>query len=347
MNITNLKGKNNAHPAPLSFPFPFPIPSSPQGEIADALARMNGPSYDAHGNGNGNGATATAPVSRPAPPPAAPSAVPQDLINVKAYLLWEDNGRPPGADFGPQARQMLEQELANGASLAQIEAKLKAPPPPRSKTPAARAPAAPAAPPPAPAAPPPPAKTEIGAPSGTKLRDPMSLIRKPGSGSGSGAPALLSEINRKVVSPLKPLLDLAGADSATKWKRMFNLGNKTSCLVVVSQWRDDQPVEVTITTDNPNEIVLHYGLLAEGQKKWTLPPKDCRPADTEEATSSACETPLSECTQEECLLEIGGQKVPLQRVTLSIPATRVSEFSGLSFVLRSADQSVWWKDSDR
>jgi hypothetical protein len=40
--------------------------------------------------------------------------LPNDLVTSKAYMMWIENGRPLGANFDPEARNILEQELKKG-----------------------------------------------------------------------------------------------------------------------------------------------------------------------------------------------------------------------------------------
>ena len=41
---------------------------------------------------------------------------------------------------------------------------------------------------------------------------------------------------------------------------------------------------------------------------------------------------------------MGGEKVALKRVRISIPAGH--DLSGLTFVIRSADSTAWWRDGE-
>ena len=50
-------------------------------------------------------------------------------VNTQAYLLWEQAGRPDGADFAGDARATLEAQARAGKSVEEIEAALKAPEP--------------------------------------------------------------------------------------------------------------------------------------------------------------------------------------------------------------------------
>ncbi len=47
----------------------------------------------------------------PAPPPAPVVSIPEDLIGVVAYIMWEKAGKPDGADFGNQAREQITKVL--------------------------------------------------------------------------------------------------------------------------------------------------------------------------------------------------------------------------------------------
>jgi hypothetical protein len=46
-------------------------------------------------------------------------------VGLKAYLLWEQNGRPEGGDFSQQAREMLTEALNSGRSITQIEEEMR------------------------------------------------------------------------------------------------------------------------------------------------------------------------------------------------------------------------------
>ena len=43
-------------------------------------------------------------------------------------------------------------------------------------------------------------------------------------------------------------------------------------------------------------------------------------------------------------MQVGGEKVDLKRVHISIPAGH--DLSGLTFVIRSADSTAWWRDGE-
>merc|ERR1719420_2610451 len=66
--------------------------------------------------------------------------VPEELVNLQAYILWEQQGKPDGANFGPEAAALVEGRLRAGESAAEIEAALRTP----AATPAVPEQAAPA-----------------------------------------------------------------------------------------------------------------------------------------------------------------------------------------------------------
>lgn len=139
--------------------------------------------------------------------------VPDDLVGVQAYILWEQAGKPDGADFGGEARQMLEGRLRGGESLADIERSLRGPQPApaqqqgqqqeQQEQPREQQRSAPAAPKPA----------VVGQSMGVRSRNPLDMINR------STAP-LLSEKKRAVRSPLTPLLEATQDDPNTTWHRV-------------------------------------------------------------------------------------------------------------------------------
>lgn len=52
-----------------------------------------------------------------AEPPAPPQELSEELVNANALLMWVDNGRPEGAEFGRASRDLLEAELKSGRSV--------------------------------------------------------------------------------------------------------------------------------------------------------------------------------------------------------------------------------------
>jgi alpha-glucan,water dikinase len=79
-------------------------------------------------------AAAPSPVSAPAVAPRPPDgsrvdgpplSIPEELVAVQAYLLWEQAGKPQGADFGADARKVIERQLREGKTLQEVEAVLR------------------------------------------------------------------------------------------------------------------------------------------------------------------------------------------------------------------------------
>lgn len=166
----------------------------------------------------------------PSPPPSSLSpnadiaaSLPEGLVNLKAYLMWEAAGKPDGADFGVKARDSLAAEVAQGKSLEKIEEEMRGPQPQtQQKQKQQEAPQAvkeqPAA---AAAAPPPPAVQEqpprqqiiVGESIHMRQRTPLDLIHR------SAAPRLVEKAKKRE-TPLQPLLATAQEDETVVWHRV-------------------------------------------------------------------------------------------------------------------------------
>lgn len=48
-------------------------------------------------------------------------------VGLQAYLMWEQAGKPDGANFSDDARRQLEQQLQSGKSVQDLEHALKGP----------------------------------------------------------------------------------------------------------------------------------------------------------------------------------------------------------------------------
>jgi hypothetical protein len=151
--------------------------------------------------------------------------VPDDLMAVQAYILWEKAGRPEGADFSHAAREEIHRQLKAGQSLTQIEKALRGPPTERGAEPKAApkpapkgdAPKAAGKPAEAPAAgkpaeakreapPPPPAgDVEVGHALDIANADPLKLIKS------ATVPLLSGEKRKKQTTPLEFLVQVRAA----------------------------------------------------------------------------------------------------------------------------------------
>ncbi len=133
----------------------------------------------------------------PPPPPQQQQAqqkqrverrpMPEDLLAVMAYVLWERAGKPQGADFSNDARREIESRVGNGLTYEDIAAQLKYTPKWSAASTtssvdegdrggAKGAVAAPAKQQPA-APPPPPQPAQVGKPLGAPSRNPLDMIK--------------------------------------------------------------------------------------------------------------------------------------------------------------------------
>ncbi|GIL92123.1 hypothetical protein Vretimale_14920 [Volvox reticuliferus] len=283
-------------------------------------------------NGNGNGGAAALP------------RIPEELLGVQAYVLWERAGKPDGADFSGEARRVITELMQSGASLEDVARRLNyalKPGPSGTSSNGSSAAATPtssmdsAAP--APAEP----RTvhqpaQVGTPLGTPKRNPLDMIKRT-----KPAPVLSAE--RKVVErPLDFLVQRFAVDPTTRWRRTYPLGSKAELLVVVRQENEKSPVRIDLVTDTASSVVLHWGICTPGSRDWAMPDDSIHPEGSV-LIHKAVETPFLNCDDDECDVEISGAKVPLQRITINLPPDH--HLGAVTFVLRSSDSTMWYKDA--
>ena len=92
---------------------------------------------------------------------------------MQAYLLWEKAGQPEGADFGDEARRIIEDRVRSGATYPQLAREMNiepswGPQPQQQKQQQAA---------PAEAAPSKPKEAVVGEPLGTPARNPLDMIK--------------------------------------------------------------------------------------------------------------------------------------------------------------------------
>lgn len=83
----------------------------------------------------------------------------------------------------------------------------------------------------------------------------------------------------------------------------FPLGNKLELLVAVRQKDGKEgPVDVTLTTDLPGDVYLHWGVRKGNKEDWVLPPPALVPASSlaPESGGIAIDTPFSACSDADC-----------------------------------------------
>jgi len=284
-----------------------------------------------------------APPKAAAPPAQAPPKqlppIPDELIGVQAYVLWERAGKPDGADFGVEARRVIEEAARGGLSYEDIAARLNYVPkwtqqPQKQQQQPQQQQAA--SPPPQRAAAAPP---QVGQPLGNAARrNPLDMIKRV-----SAAPVLSESSSSKREKPLDFLVQQFALDPTTKWRRTFALGDKSELLAVVRQEHPMAPVRVDLITDLASEVVLHWGVSKPGSREWRMAPSELWPEDTHTTGHIACETQLLDCNDDECDVEIAGARVPLQRLTIMLPPDH--DTGALVFVLRSSDGTMWYKDA--
>lgn len=279
----------------------------------------------------------------------AAASLPEDLVGLKAYLMWEAAGKQDGADFADQAREVLANEVLRGKSIQEIEEIVRGPQQPKEQEQQTDQKQADIAeeqvPQEAPPSPPISQPVVVGESIGMRERNPLDLINK--YTSPTSAPHL-AEKARKRETPLYPLLAAAQEDESCVWHRVYALGSKSELLVAVKQtdpaMGKDSPVEVLLTTDAASDMVLHWGVKKSGRSgDWKRPSENFLPEGSVLLKDGiAAETEFTRCNEEECHVVIGGSVVPLQRTEVTLP--KGHGLSALTFVIRSGDGTRWWND---
>ena len=109
----------------------------------------------------------------------------------------------------------------------------------------------------------------------------------------------------------------------------FNMGNKTELLVAVRQPEGQKgPTNITLTTDQPAGVIMHWGVKKQGKGEWLAPPKEIIPKGSEKATDIAYETPL----QAGDSVDVKGSQLQLQTAVIDIPAGH--DLTGLTCVCK-------------
>jgi len=298
--------------------------------------------------------------------------VPDDLARIRAYVRWEEAGKPqnsspqwqeararsraPRFSRSPdsphpqeeflRAREDLRRELQAGVSLNDIRRRYKKPTVEGDDRPfsAPRAAAQPAQQPAQPPAPPPPAQAPVAGAPYSSLRlsgkverrgwDLRSLL------APSSAPAPAQP--RAPPPPPSPLQALAQAARAGEHGcveaalHTLSLG----CGQLLVELRSEGAARtVVFTSDAALPLVLHWGVSRADPGQWLLPPERMRPAGSEATVPAgaapgggAAETPMR---------PLAGQ-AGLQRLEVTLEG----DLEGLQFVLRSPENGAWLKNGD-
>ena len=345
-------------------------------------------------------------VVAPAPPPPPPSPpspekrgkvldvaevkIPTDLVDIRAYVRWEDAGKPE--DTPPEwqraesamARLDLQIEVLSGASLNDIRRKYNQTPVPGDdalafdgwdvsealrqakkmrddrvvRPPPVSAPDVPAAP------------EGVGSSPNPRLSEStwrrVAAIRE-GSSPSCGD-------DGEAIAPSKPstFLDRWASEAPSPNgpsrlinKRMYPVGKDAQLLVRMyeSEAADETSAgggesaskrRVVFTTDAEDDLVLHWGVARDEPGQWLLPKETVWPADTEKVSEISVETPFIAglgCLPAAEAAAAGGTVAeeeeechPLQVLTLELPGEGAEELTGVQFVLRNAEGTVWYKD---
>eukprot|EP00891_Asterochloris_glomerata_P007880 jgi/Astpho2/7880/e_gw1.00117.125.1_t len=125
----------------------------------------------------------------------------------------------------------------------------------------------------------------------------------------------------------------------------YNMGNKTNLLVAVRQPDGkDGPTKISLTTDHPTAMVLHWGVRRGTRSDWLLAPDDILPEGSVAAGDIAFDTPFEPSSGADAMVELEGDKVQLQQATIVVPAGH--DLTGLIFVCKSQDDTMWWRDGE-
>ena len=114
-----------------------------------------------------------------------------------------------------------------------------------------------------------------------------------------------------------------------------------TCTRTVQAWKGNVLENRKTMRFQATDLVLHWGVRT-GKNEWVLPPEQIWPQDSVDADGKALDSPFVSDAGSEHQLEVGGEKVQLQTLRLRIPPD--SKFTGLTFVLRSGDNSAWFRD---
>ncbi|XP_021743087.1 alpha-glucan water dikinase, chloroplastic-like [Chenopodium quinoa] len=249
-------------------------------------------------------------------PSKSESKIPDDLVQIQAYLRWEKAGKP---NYSPdkqskefeEARKELQMELDKGASVDDIRKKI--------------------------------AKGEIKTKVAKQLekksyfsaeriqrqnRDLMQIINK-------YAAEPVNKVSTKVTEPkaLSTVELFAEAkeaqDGSLIKKKIFQLADK-QLLVLVTKLGDK--TKICLATDFREPLTLHWALSSKGNE-WLQPPQNALPPGSE-LVEKAAETQFASVTSDDPLLQ------RLQSLKIEIEG---GDFVGMPFVLVSSGN--WMKDN--
>ncbi|KAK1425887.1 hypothetical protein QVD17_21249 [Tagetes erecta] len=241
--------------------------------------------------------------------------VPEDLVQIQAYLRWERNGKQT---YTPEqekkefeeARKELQREVEKGNSLDDIRKKIA-----KGEI-----------------------KTKVQKQLGKKTyftperinrkkRDIMELLKKP-------TPLSVKEktsIRPKDLSALEIFSKAIGEQSDTNIlnKKMYKLADKNLLVLVTNA---SSKIRVHLATDMEGPLTLHWAL-SEKAGEWLVPPANLLPVGSI-SLDKAAETQFS-------TIYVDGASNKIQTFEIDIDE---GIFTGMPFVLRHGEN--WLKDND-
>tara|TARA_B110000977_G_scaffold201015_2_gene293669 strand:+ start:183 stop:4553 length:4371 start_codon:yes stop_codon:yes gene_type:complete len=308
--------------------------------------------------------------------------VPKDLVDIRAYVRWEDAGMPD--DTPPDWQQIenamarldLQIEILEGTSLNTIRSRynqdtvdgddknpykgwdvsaalkqaksnlannvIELPPKTSKESSKEDEPEEWIEPPP----------EEVGQYLEVHERDVRSLMPGPECSLDAGAPAVVKKKELSFVSrwaelendPSAPVASAGGSVELIR-RRVYPLEGDGELLVQMYETSNPGSVaqrRIVFTTDAADPLVLHWGVSRDEPNQWILPEKNVWPEATLPVSEISVESPF--LTGEACLGS-DGECATLQTLTVDIPGAGADELTGVQFVLRDESGDRWYKDS--
>ena len=128
---------------------------------------------------------------------------------------------------------------------------------------------------------------------------------------------------------LAPITYESNTDANT-WEHMYSLNNGVQILATVRETGDHH--EVTIVTNLPVPLILHWGVATGERHQWHAPKAAIRPKGTKIVEKKAGQTPFSD-------------DETLRKVQISIPKEKAP--LGIPFVVKDPDTDQWFNDGGR
>lgn len=119
-------------------------------------------------------------------------------------------------------------------------------------------------------------------------------------------------------------------DGSISYEHVHNLENEGQLAVLVT--KDEALYHITLITDIPGPLILHWGVAKHFRYEWCLPPSSMYPPETTAFQGKAAETPFAD--------HAGFRRLHLRVRKQEAPV-------GIPFVLKHVDTGRWLKDHGR